>query len=182
MQSKEVLTSLQTETATLQTEVNQAQQILTLLILTVTDPQHNQSVQTLSSLINSNIIKIRANVCTCILAIVLHYNLSIYRKNQSITTKRLCQRGVFVKALDQALSSFSVGHQAYHGGSFIGNHIHKALKVNSYFLSFLLFSYSLRISRLCTSLVTTAATMSNALKMKASEISEKFIDAFILFS
>ena len=66
LQSKEVLTSLQTETATLQREVNQAQQILTLLILTVTDPQHNQSVQTLSSLINTNIIKIRANVCTCI--------------------------------------------------------------------------------------------------------------------
>lgn len=37
--------------------------------------------------------------------------------------------GVFVRALDQALSSFSVERQAYHGGSFIGNHIHKALKV-----------------------------------------------------
>ena len=43
--------------------------------------------------------------------------------------------GVFVKALDQALSSFNVERQAYHGGSFIGNHIHKALKVNDYFLS-----------------------------------------------
>ena len=40
--------------------------------------------------------------------------------------------GVFVKALDQALSSFNVERQAYYGGSFIGNHIHKALKVNGY--------------------------------------------------
>uniref|UniRef100_A0A1X7TXJ9 Uncharacterized protein n=1 Tax=Amphimedon queenslandica TaxID=400682 RepID=A0A1X7TXJ9_AMPQE len=36
--------------------------------------------------------------------------------------------GVLVKGLDQALSTFNVEHQAYHGGSFIGNHIHKALK------------------------------------------------------
>ena len=79
LQSKQVLTLLRTETATLQREVNQAQQILTLLILTVTDPQHNQSVQTLSSLINTNIVKMRANVCTCILVIVLHYNLSQYK-------------------------------------------------------------------------------------------------------
>ena len=37
--------------------------------------------------------------------------------------------GIFVKSLDKALASFNVERQAYHGGSFIGNHIHRALKV-----------------------------------------------------
>ena len=37
--------------------------------------------------------------------------------------------GVFVKALDVALSSFNVQRQAYYGGTFIGNHVHSALEV-----------------------------------------------------
>ena len=37
--------------------------------------------------------------------------------------------GIFVKCLDKALATFGVERQAYHGGSFNGNHIHKALKV-----------------------------------------------------
>lgn len=37
--------------------------------------------------------------------------------------------GVFVRSLDSALASFNVERQAYHGGSFIGNHIHRTLKV-----------------------------------------------------
>ena len=37
--------------------------------------------------------------------------------------------GVFVRSLDEALTSFHVEKQAYHGGSFVGNHIHRALKV-----------------------------------------------------
>uniref|UniRef100_A0A1X7VB93 Uncharacterized protein n=1 Tax=Amphimedon queenslandica TaxID=400682 RepID=A0A1X7VB93_AMPQE len=116
LQSKETLKSLQTETVTLQREVNQAQQILTLLILSVADPQQNPSVQTLSSLIHRNIFKIRGNEKS-----ITHY--------EKIVSKGLERdEGVFVKGLDQALSSFNVEHQAYHGGSFIGNHIHKALK------------------------------------------------------
>ena len=37
--------------------------------------------------------------------------------------------GVFVRALDKALSSFNVERQAYYGGTFIGNHVHKCLEV-----------------------------------------------------
>ena len=37
--------------------------------------------------------------------------------------------GVFVKALDDALSSFNVQRQAYYGGTFIGNHVHRCLEV-----------------------------------------------------
>jgi len=39
------------------------------------------------------------------------------------------QDGLFVKALDTALASFNVERQAYYGGAFIGNHVHKCLKV-----------------------------------------------------
>lgn len=37
--------------------------------------------------------------------------------------------GPFVKALDSALKSFKVERQAYYGGTFVGNHVHKTLKV-----------------------------------------------------
>ena len=36
----------------------------------------------------------------------------------------------FVKALDIALQSFDVRRQNYHGGAFVGNHIHKTLEVH----------------------------------------------------
>jgi hypothetical protein len=37
--------------------------------------------------------------------------------------------GPFVRALDDALASFNVHRQAYFSGSFVGNHIHRVLKV-----------------------------------------------------
>ena len=40
--------------------------------------------------------------------------------------------GVFVKALDMALSSFNVQRQAYYGRTFVGNHVHSALEVTLY--------------------------------------------------
>ena len=39
--------------------------------------------------------------------------------------------GIFVKALDDALSSFNVERQAYYGGTFIGNHVHRCLEVHT---------------------------------------------------
>ncbi len=41
----------------------------------------------------------------------------------------MIQEGPFVRCLDAALASFHVERQAYHGGSFIGNHVHRCLKV-----------------------------------------------------
>ena len=37
--------------------------------------------------------------------------------------------GPFVKRLDSALQEIRVQRQQYFGGAFIGNHVHKALKV-----------------------------------------------------
>ena len=42
------------------------------------------------------------------------------------------KEGPFVKTLDSALQSFGVQRQQYFWGAFIGNHEHKALKVNRY--------------------------------------------------
>ena len=37
--------------------------------------------------------------------------------------------GPFVKTLDSALASFNVYRQAYYSGTFVGNHVHRTLKV-----------------------------------------------------
>jgi hypothetical protein len=39
------------------------------------------------------------------------------------------EEGPFVRALDRALSSFNVERQAYYSGTFVGNHVHRTLKV-----------------------------------------------------
>ena len=44
------------------------------------------------------------------------------------------EEGPFIKGLDQALKSFHVQREAYYGGTFIGNHIHKCLKVKYFTL------------------------------------------------
>ena len=37
--------------------------------------------------------------------------------------------GPFIRNLDAALASFNVHRQAYYSGTFVGNHVHRALKV-----------------------------------------------------
>ena len=71
-----------------------------------------------------------------------------------MTVKGFCKEdGYFVKALDEALCSFNVERQAYHGGSFIGNHIHRALKVSNGNFKILtmttFFMFSLITPKLC---------------------------------
>ena len=39
--------------------------------------------------------------------------------------------GPFVRGLDEVLDSFNVQRQAYYSGTFVGNHVHATLKVNS---------------------------------------------------
>ncbi len=39
------------------------------------------------------------------------------------------KEGPFVKYLDRALGSFNVHRQAYYSGTFVGNHVHRTLKV-----------------------------------------------------
>ena len=58
--------------------------------------------------------------------------------------------GPFVQGLDNALQSFGVHRQQYFGGTFVGNHIHKALKVRiviKYRFFFLPTTFSLALKR-----------------------------------
>ena len=52
------------------------------------------------------------------------------RKEEAVVRKGFInEEGPFVNSLDKALSSFNVERKAYFGGTFIGNHVHKSLKV-----------------------------------------------------
>ena len=43
------------------------------------------------------------------------------------------EEGPFNKGLDGALKSFHVQREAYYGGTFVGNHVHRYLKVYMYY-------------------------------------------------
>ncbi|KAL5491856.1 hypothetical protein EMCRGX_G017221 [Ephydatia muelleri] len=78
------------------------------------------------------------------------------------------KEGPFVKTLDNALQSFGVQRQQYFGGAFIGNHVHKALKVPN-------------IQTLCTSISKMAL---EKLPHRSGEVAgqvSKFITAFSLY-
>jgi hypothetical protein len=64
--------------------------------------------------------------------------ISTMEKQISDVTGRLQRNfakedGPFVRALDSALESFNVSRQAYYGGTFIGNHVHRCLEVYRHF-------------------------------------------------
>eukprot|EP00731_Ephydatia_muelleri_P002046 Em0001g2046a len=76
--------------------------------------------------------------------------------------------GPFVKALDTALASFHVQRQAYYSGTFVGNHVHKALKLNN-------------TEKLCRCLVSIAENHCPLLKAEVESISDKYLTTFSLF-
>ena len=51
--------------------------------------------------------------------------IALQRKNKVFQK----EEGPFVHCLDEALASFNVERQAYYSGTFVGNHVHRALKV-----------------------------------------------------
>lgn len=52
------------------------------------------------------------------------------RRIQSLMPAKFAVKdGLFVQALDASLRGCGVDKQAYHGGSFVGNHVHECLKV-----------------------------------------------------
>ena len=58
-----------------------------------------------------------------------HYNETQQEVVNTIKVEFAIHDGPFVKGLDNALQSFQVHRQQYVGGTFVGNHIHKTLKV-----------------------------------------------------
>ena len=52
------------------------------------------------------------------------------KKHEAVSRKGFPQEeGPFVRSLDTALKTFAVEQQAYYGGTFVGNHVHRTLKV-----------------------------------------------------
>ena len=63
----------------------------------------------------------------------LNFQESEIRKQESVVKKGFTsEEGPFTNSLDKALSSFNVERQAYYGGTFVGNHVHRSLKVYMY--------------------------------------------------
>ena len=60
----------------------------------------------------------------------------------------LNEDGPFVHSLDEALSSFNVQRQAYHGGTFVGNHVHRSLQI---YIALLLIHIRVKFLSLTTS-------------------------------
>ena len=94
--------------------------------------------------------------------------------------------GPFVKELDSALQSIGVHRQQYFGGAFIGNHVHKALKVlNVTLKAVMIMHFTLQLSNiqtLCQSLIQTAQ---NRLPHRSTEIqhrTEILVNTFSLFA
>ena len=54
--------------------------------------------------------------------------------NLQMGKKEPRNEGPFVKSLDRILASFHVCRQAYYSGTFVGKHIHTALKVKYYLI------------------------------------------------
>eukprot|EP00731_Ephydatia_muelleri_P004883 Em0002g1059a len=74
-----------------------------------------------------------------------------------------------VKELDSALQSIGIHRQQYFGGAFIGNHVHKALKLAN-------------IQTLCKSLAQTALKKLSNRSTEAKHRSEMLVNAFSMFA
>ncbi len=109
------------------------EQTLTLTTLNSSNPSTDPQVHTLVTLIKEK----KKRICdivgprnTKIIIIVIVHVFQKRAELSSISQKTLPRKdGPFVRCLDDALASFNVHRQAYHSGSFVGNHIHRALKV-----------------------------------------------------
>ena len=95
--------------------------------------------------------------------------------------------GPFVCALDKALASFNVERQAYYSGTFVGNHVHRCLKVQCIHINLTL-NYlnnahqEKNIDTICASVTSTALQLNPSLHMRAQEVADRFTKAFRLFA
>ncbi len=101
--------------------------------------------------------------------------------------------GPFYQALDKSLHAMNVHRQAYQGGTFVGNHVLKVLKVYSQnlyearathlaHLSVMVFLQSANIEALCSSMVAVAEEKCPALLPNARPAYIKFACALSLFA
>ena len=124
--------------------------------------------------------------------------LTIFFKDKQIDdlSRRLrqgfaSQDGVLVKALDSALASFNVQRQTYYGGTFVGNHVHRYLKVcilSAYELKGICLPNSVpshfkpdNSEKLCSAVTDVAQQHAPTLLPAAQMVADKFRRVFSLF-
>ena len=93
--------------------------------------------------------------------------------------------GPFLKALHGALDEFNVHTQAYHSRSFVGNHVHRTLKVRKHYyrINNITQMYLTKTNReaLCNAVKPTGQRFSTTVGTKAEEVCQTFTQAFALF-
>ena len=98
---------------------------------------------------------------------------------------RLCD-GPFVKGLDNALKSFNVHREQYYGGIFVGNHIHRTLKVYTCSITRIYnhtyLTQPSNLETLCSSVERVAETLLPSLSEDATTICDTFKLVFTLFA
>ena len=107
--------------------------------------------QSVEKMVDKSVIK-KALYMTYMLTIITkHKQQEEIANTTKVTNKEFAAHdGPFVQGLDNALQSFGVHRQQYFGGTFVGNHIHKALKVRiviKYFFFFLPTTFLLALKR-----------------------------------
>lgn len=117
----------------------------------------------------------------------------ITRINQVLGEKFRHKDGPFFQSLDHALAKLHVERQAYHGGTFVGNHVHKLVKVKFLLtcsVHFLLLQYRhtyMCISQkssaqvLCSGIVAIAREKCPSLLQEAEQLYSRFTTALTLF-
>ena len=113
-------------------------------------------------------------------------------KVQSATPKEFVARdGPFVQTVEDALQNCGVQRQAYHGGSFVGNHVHACLKVGPTHIHFthafpcqlytMIQLQTQNINQL-TEAVMATATKYGTLQAEAKTVQTAFKKLFTLFA
>ena len=91
--------------------------------------------------------------------------------------------GPFFSSLEKSLQSLNVQRQAYHGKTFVGNHVHKLLKVE-YRYTFVNHKCCCKqdssIETICGNIEEVSLT-STTMQREVKSVTEKFREAFKLF-
>lgn len=109
--------------------------------------------------------------------------LTAHGKNKGLARKD----GPFVQSLDSTLASFNVQRQAYYSGTFVGNHVHRTLKVNNkkweskLKCHVIVFEQEANTKTLCRSIPHLAESRCPELVTKAKFVASTFEKAFSQF-
>lgn len=125
------------EKARLEGELKWCYQVLSRVVLNSTNPATDATVLAVASAIADNKKKVGELVSHLSKMGYYREQPFFFSKDKDLASlaakykKGLTRKeGPFVRKLDAALASFNVHRQAYYSGTFVGNHVHRTLKVH----------------------------------------------------